>query len=31
MGKNTYKSIPKKFRPLNNRINIVLSNNENIN
>ena len=26
MGKNTYFSIPKKFRPLSNRLNLVLTN-----
>lgn len=29
MGSKTYESIPKKFRPLKNRINIILSRNEN--
>lgn len=28
MGKNTYYSIPKKYRPLNNRFNIILSKNK---
>ncbi len=30
MGRKTYESIPAKFRPLTGRINVVLSNNENV-
>jgi dihydrofolate reductase/thymidylate synthase len=30
MGKNTFLSIPPKFRPLSNRINIIISSNQNI-
>ncbi len=30
MGRKTFESIPDKFRPLKNRINIVLSKNKNI-
>lgn len=30
MGRKTFESIPNKFRPLKNRINIVLSKNKNI-
>ena len=30
MGRKTFESIPEKFRPLKNRINIVLSKNKKI-